>query len=395
MERKAAASKLARRRLSGGQDRLSALPDDLLLLILALLPLVEAVRTCVLARRWRPLWTLLQTLHFFDGPVRAAAARFGALVDGVLPRVDGHGVRCLRFVFTGGEANADVRRIASWARFAAQHFAGIHEFHLCVVKPSLQGERLRAQLGDAPVLQLPSFNSAKSISLYLKLMATVAFPEAGTFGALTKLTICRVRFSADAAASPGDVISSRCPCLEELMMVKVTGLDVEAPRLNTFHIENSFFLSNGAAASISAPKLLTVIWKDYCPERTHISDIKQLERLIVGELLVDFLRLACAGSHSNFHRILKHFRRTDKLDLHIPVHIRDLLGHKYLMEHLVLPRCSELRLFVEPNSHMFGTTMLPLLRTCNGLRELHLHLHGRKVTQHAFLLAFGRIHQVG
>ncbi|KAL6626293.1 hypothetical protein ACP70R_030019 [Stipagrostis hirtigluma subsp. patula] len=37
-------------------DRLSALPDDVLHHLLSFLPAQEAVRTCVLARRWRALW---------------------------------------------------------------------------------------------------------------------------------------------------------------------------------------------------------------------------------------------------------------------------------------------------------------------------------------------------
>uniref|UniRef100_A0A0A9G8R3 F-box domain-containing protein n=1 Tax=Arundo donax TaxID=35708 RepID=A0A0A9G8R3_ARUDO len=37
-------------------DRISALPDELLKHVLSFLPAKEAVHTCVLARRWRPLW---------------------------------------------------------------------------------------------------------------------------------------------------------------------------------------------------------------------------------------------------------------------------------------------------------------------------------------------------
>ncbi|TVU16872.1 hypothetical protein EJB05_37029, partial [Eragrostis curvula] len=40
----------------GGEDRISALPDDVLHLLLSSLPSDEAVRTSVLARRWRHLW---------------------------------------------------------------------------------------------------------------------------------------------------------------------------------------------------------------------------------------------------------------------------------------------------------------------------------------------------
>ncbi|KAL6658139.1 hypothetical protein ACP70R_003725 [Stipagrostis hirtigluma subsp. patula] len=41
---------------ASGEDRLGALPDDALLRVLSLLPSDDAVRTCVLARRWRHLW---------------------------------------------------------------------------------------------------------------------------------------------------------------------------------------------------------------------------------------------------------------------------------------------------------------------------------------------------
>ncbi|OEL16412.1 hypothetical protein BAE44_0022569 [Dichanthelium oligosanthes] len=37
-------------------DRLSALPNDVLPLILSFLPAQDAVRTCVLARTWRHVW---------------------------------------------------------------------------------------------------------------------------------------------------------------------------------------------------------------------------------------------------------------------------------------------------------------------------------------------------
>ncbi|KAJ1275873.1 hypothetical protein BS78_05G169300 [Paspalum vaginatum] len=40
----------------GGEDFISALPDDALHHVLSFLPAEDAVRTCVLARRWRHLW---------------------------------------------------------------------------------------------------------------------------------------------------------------------------------------------------------------------------------------------------------------------------------------------------------------------------------------------------
>uniref|UniRef100_A0ACD5YCI0 Uncharacterized protein n=1 Tax=Avena sativa TaxID=4498 RepID=A0ACD5YCI0_AVESA len=46
-----------------GEDRLSALPEDVLLLLLSFLPSLDAVQTCVLATRWRNLWKSVPSLR--------------------------------------------------------------------------------------------------------------------------------------------------------------------------------------------------------------------------------------------------------------------------------------------------------------------------------------------
>uniref|UniRef100_A0ACD6AEZ3 Uncharacterized protein n=4 Tax=Avena sativa TaxID=4498 RepID=A0ACD6AEZ3_AVESA len=54
----------------GGEDRIGALPDDLLVLVLARLGCVRAaVRTGVLAHRWRGLWARLRHVFFRDVPL--------------------------------------------------------------------------------------------------------------------------------------------------------------------------------------------------------------------------------------------------------------------------------------------------------------------------------------
>ncbi|TVU41458.1 hypothetical protein EJB05_14977, partial [Eragrostis curvula] len=47
-----------------GEDRLSALPDDILVLILLRLGTSDAGQTSVLSRRWRVVWALLPELTF-------------------------------------------------------------------------------------------------------------------------------------------------------------------------------------------------------------------------------------------------------------------------------------------------------------------------------------------
>ncbi|VVA15611.1 PREDICTED: F-box/LRR-repeat [Prunus dulcis] len=61
-------------------DRISALPDEILVSILSLLPLKEAAATSILSRRWQYVWMSTMVLNFdanFD--VGSNICRFGAL----------------------------------------------------------------------------------------------------------------------------------------------------------------------------------------------------------------------------------------------------------------------------------------------------------------------------
>ncbi|XBH94034.1 hypothetical protein VPH35_084874 [Triticum aestivum] len=51
--------------VAAGEDRLSTLPEDVIHLVLSLLPSCQAVRTCVLATRWRTLWKSVPSLRAY------------------------------------------------------------------------------------------------------------------------------------------------------------------------------------------------------------------------------------------------------------------------------------------------------------------------------------------
>ncbi|XP_019058571.1 PREDICTED: FBD-associated F-box protein At5g56370-like [Tarenaya hassleriana] len=45
-------------------DRISVLPDELLLRILSLVPMKDVVRTMILSKRWQSLWTMVPKLEY-------------------------------------------------------------------------------------------------------------------------------------------------------------------------------------------------------------------------------------------------------------------------------------------------------------------------------------------
>ncbi|KAL1127192.1 hypothetical protein V6Z11_A13G163200 [Gossypium hirsutum] len=88
-------------------DRLSELPDNVILHIMSSLPMKEAVRTCLLSTRWKDLFTSISNIEL-DGVLRKRRAlrnRFMEFVDGFLSlRKDiiRHGVRELELIFQSG-----------------------------------------------------------------------------------------------------------------------------------------------------------------------------------------------------------------------------------------------------------------------------------------------------
>ncbi|RVW99635.1 putative F-box/LRR-repeat protein [Vitis vinifera] len=60
-------SQVKRQRLNhDGTDRINSLPDGVLIHMLSFLPTADAVRTCILSKRWEFLWTYLRNINFDD-----------------------------------------------------------------------------------------------------------------------------------------------------------------------------------------------------------------------------------------------------------------------------------------------------------------------------------------
>ncbi|KAH1032590.1 hypothetical protein J1N35_044764 [Gossypium stocksii] len=93
-------------------DRLSELPDNVILHIMSSLPIKEAVRTCLLSTRWKDLFTSISNIEL-DGVLRKRALRnrFMEFVDGFLSLRKDISVDRLRLCYGPG---IDHRKINEW-----------------------------------------------------------------------------------------------------------------------------------------------------------------------------------------------------------------------------------------------------------------------------------------
>ncbi|WVZ96213.1 hypothetical protein U9M48_041880 [Paspalum notatum var. saurae] len=174
---------------AGGEDRLNALPDDLLVVILLGLDSTPtATRKSVLSHRWRRVWALLPDIRF-----HLASGADGHRIRQVLEAPDDPALSSIHVTTEGAGSNS----AAAWLPAAARRFSDVLVYHNNIVDPADED-----QLGDS--IQLPCFEDAAEIELNLGFLR-LALPPHDFFFRLTNLSLVRVRF--DGLPDLGRVVS--------------------------------------------------------------------------------------------------------------------------------------------------------------------------------------------
>ncbi|XP_066314385.1 uncharacterized protein [Miscanthus floridulus] len=178
----AMAAKRAKPSAAAGEDRLSSLPDEVLVLILLLLRNAAAAgRTSVLSRRWRRVRALLPKLRFPAAPsphtIASALAAHEAEV-------------VLRHLLVEVE-DAAPGSMAAWLPAAARRLSGTLVFTNRAPGGNRVGGAEEEEASQGGAFELPCFERATSVSLDLGFLG-LAVPPAGVFTRLTELSLQRI-----------------------------------------------------------------------------------------------------------------------------------------------------------------------------------------------------------
>ncbi|XP_048604644.1 F-box/FBD/LRR-repeat protein At5g56420-like [Brassica napus] len=213
-------------------DRLSQLPDDLLIKILSFVPTKCAVATSILSKRWLSLWTLVASLVFEDFSEEEDEEINEIHVRSLSQFVSGtlllHKAVVLERFHLNSASECSAREIGLWVRIAVDRFVRDLKISFCY---------------DHCLVNLPSrlFRCETLETLQLRRVILSEVPCRLSFPSLTKLRLLSVKYSDDGSFSR---IVSNCPILDDLVVETCHGdnvvtFTVNLPSLQSLSVRNT------------------------------------------------------------------------------------------------------------------------------------------------------------
>ncbi|CAO1941670.1 unnamed protein product [Urochloa humidicola] len=391
-------------------DRISALPDELILSILAWLPsTAAAARTSTVSRRWRRIWTSVPELSFQvdeQRPLRADSTTAEAVDAALGAYSDSATLNCLTIDVVAG-ASLPASRVEAWLSFASLRLAGELRLSLPGGAPSpsrstttvvLMGHVVMhpQQLIMHPAtailmmgrhmqqLDLPVCERATRIDL-AGINFAVRLPAAGTFAALRVL---RINVASLVRGDVGHLVSTQCPRLRELEMCDVAtanaGLSITSASLERLVLRRVNLGMNGridvaapglyylaldscgdrsAPATITTTMLAELIWNHaYNPSHHNLKGVdRQIYRLV-------------ATYGSNNVALFTRFDAVDELCLRLSMPLKGEQYNKFLQDMDELPKTKVLEVKGMSTKRHLEPALLHLLRKHRKLTKIKVEL---------------------
>ncbi|PNT66401.1 hypothetical protein BRADI_3g11042v3, partial [Brachypodium distachyon] len=360
--------------MGASSDRISSLPDDLIILILTHLgSAAAAARTSVLSRRWRRIWTHLPEL-FLNEPAATSDS-----IDAALAAAYSAG-GTLRLLAITMPRDANAARVSPWLRFASQRLAG--ELSLDV---NLRLTGATEPEEGSRKLELPPCERVTEMDVCFNYY-TLGLPhDRISFPALAVLNMSCAKIEAQDLERLGSL-----PRLRELVLRGITLATVYDVSIRSDTLERLIYLvSRTRRLEIVAPKLQAL--------RTYSSsgpDHEIAEAYVVAPSLADLAwffydpqrhRFVGAGRHlrklslldSSTTALMQRFDTADELEIKLSMDwVRE--GYENFMNAMSKPtKCKVLDLQLRYRglpSHFHAPCVLYLLKKSSGLRRIVVHL---------------------
>ncbi|XP_010268835.1 PREDICTED: F-box/LRR-repeat protein 25-like [Nelumbo nucifera] len=231
------------------RDRLSNLPDNLIHHILSFMDTIYAVRTSVLSRRWRHLWTSIPCLSFDVDIMHFATPdepeiyegewdHFMDLVDEILIRRDGSDIRKFRFRDDDVDFLSKVNRLERALWYAVRH--NVQELQL-----EINGDGF-----EFPPC-IFSCESLRTLELNPRLQCMDFYNPMGFVG-LKTMYLCCFNFEENTSGDP----FSTCPVLENLVLEHCCFPPTEVFSISALQLTNLVILNPIKNRTCPSPKMM-------------------------------------------------------------------------------------------------------------------------------------------
>lgn len=249
------------------EDRISELPEDLLVMILSLVPTKDAVVTMILSKRWFSIWTMVPTLKYKDSKKDdddESKKSVWWFLDKSLQSHKAHVIDCLSMKL-GPRCPTDAD-VGKWVANAVDRRVVILN--------------LRLQFTDPTSLPMSLYTCETLEELNLSHNILVDFPSSACLPSLFKLRLSSVVYKDEASLAR---FLSSCPALKALLVQRkkddnVTNFSVKVPSLwyfwyiNKSRPDDNDVEDTDRCLVMDTPKLITFAIVDYSGDSCSVEN---------------------------------------------------------------------------------------------------------------------------
>ncbi|CAJ2659466.1 unnamed protein product [Trifolium pratense] len=369
----------------GERDMISSLHESILGHILSFIPIINAVHTSVLSRRWIEVWTSITNLQFDDSLLysekeKMQKEQFVNFVEKVLLHFTNSNIKSFSLCLNSHKYDAS--QISEWICFILNR----------------EVQKLHIQYADKVLLSSKSLFSCNSlVELTLQMTCTLNLPISVCLRNLQKLSISGIKFASDSSTYSNDITLS-FPILKDFEArgcewSTMQNISLQVPLLERFSI--AIWNRHSNESCKSAIKVYSRRLTDFSYEGDLEQDIVLCDSslirnasivIVIDEDKKDRIEKLAFQAH-NLLRQIDEVERLKLLFYKVLRHAKDFFINLPVFGRLTYLQLNEVN----------GEALLQLLHNCpilntlvllNGVAELHKDVFTSAMVPQCFLSSF-------